>query len=230
MGVMMSKIFAKANLDWLSSDFFKNLSIRQVGKSIAVLKVFLALAAESDFKTRVAKASYSSLEITTGLSRPLIAHAISKLKNEGLISIITNERGKTNVYLINDANKKGWAKIPYLSITNNLKKLSNRNPTTLGALKILLVILRHKNSNLDVTSISNDKLRDQTHLQNNKLTICRDILINHELIQLGRVLEENGMLIKNPNLYFVVGVNGSKQQKIIDAAEMRTIYMSIADK
>ena len=226
----MSKIFARANLDWLSSDFFKSLSIKEVGKSIAVLKVFLALALESDFDTRVTKVSYSSLEFTTGLSRPLIAYAISKLKNEGLISITTNERGKTNVYLINDTRTRGWAKIPYLSITHNLKKLSNRNPTTLGALKILLVILRHKNSKLDVTSISNDKLRDQTHLQNNKLTVCRDILINHELIQLGRVLEENGMLIKRPNLYYIVGVNGPKQQKIISADEMKTIYTSTMSK
>lgn len=226
----MSKIFARANLDWLSSDFFKSLSIKEVGKSIAVLKVFLALALESEFDTRVTKVSYSSLEFTTGLSRPLIAYAISKLKDENLISITTNERGKTNVYLINDAGTKGWAKIPYLSITNNLKKLSNRNPTTLGALKILLVILRHKNSKLDVTSISNDKLRDQTHLQNNKLTICRDILINHELIQLGRILEENGMLMKYPNLYYIVGINGSKQQKVINADEMRAMYPSIMSK
>lgn len=225
----MSKIFAKAGLEWLDGNFFKSLSIKEVGKSIAILKVYLVLVAESDFTTRVAKVSYSSLEHSTGLSRPLIAHAISKLRDEGLILITTSERGKANVYKINDSGQKGWAKIPYLSVINNLRKLSNRNPATLGALKILLVILRYKNNRLDVTSISNKTLRDKTHIQNNKLTIFRDILINNEFIQFGRVLEENGILMKRPNLYYIVGINGSKQQKTVNAEEMKAIYTSVAN-
>lgn len=242
------KVFAKLNLWWTEAPFFKKvLNNRETGKGIAVLKTAIAIAIQSDFHSRESKISYSELENITGLSRPMVSKAIKVLVEESIIELILidgkeKKRGQANIYrlldqapknLLNDDNDefpfskkkvKGWTKIPYKPLLENLKNLPNKGVAGLGALKNYLIILKYRSNHLDFTQVTHDKFIEKCGIQANTVKRSNDILFNHNLISIAKKIQD-GHVVASPNMYFIkglgVGRQGLEQKEIFEDAELQ---------
>lgn len=223
------KIFSKISLWWMDTDIFrKELSYSATGKSIAILKTIIALALVSDFDTREAKISYSDLEDITGLSRPMVNNALKWLIEKEWLKLNDNSHGRTNVYeLIEIDGDLGWTKLPYQPLIKNLKIISNRGPKSLTALKNYLMILRYRPNKEDVMQINHTTLIEKGNLRPNLVKSGNDLLLNADLIGLGRCVTRSGQFNTSPNMYHVKGLyfgrKGVEQQSHVEEGALLNI-------
>lgn len=216
------KIFSKISLWWMDTDIFrKELSYSATGKSIAILKTIIAIALVSDFDTRESEVSYSDLEEITGLSRPMVNISLKWLIEKKWLKLNSNSRGRTNVYeLIELDDDLSWTKLPYQPLIKNLKIISNRGPKSLTALKNYLMILRYRPNKEDVMRINHTTLIEKGNLRPNLVKSGNDLLLNADLIGLGRCMTRTGQFNTSPNLYYVKGLyfgkKGVEQQSHVE--------------
>jgi len=244
------KLFAKLNLWWTDVPFFKKvLNNRETGKGIAVLKTAIAIAMQSDFHSRESKISYSELENITGLSRPMVSKAIKILIEENIIELMLidgkeKKRGQANVYRLLDKapedgeeeddeedvftfskkKAKGWTKIPYKPLLDNLKNLPNKGVAGLGALKNYLILLKYRSNHLDFTQVTHEKFIEKCGIQSNTVKRSNDILFNHNLISIAKKIQDDHV-VASPNMYFIkglgVGRQGLEQKQIFEDSELQ---------
>ncbi len=209
--------WVRADLWWLEEEeCFKNLRQRNTGLNIAIFKTYIAIALQSNFSSRMSKLSYSNIEDLTGLSRPMISRAIKELDNKNIINKKNVGKGRINKYELIDFDE-GWAKLPYWTLKKELKNLSNRSISTLYALKNLLVILKYRDNNKGYTQIKHETLVEKTGTPTNKIKSANDILINHGIISLCRISNNEGKIYTRPNTYGIKGLTDSKVMKEIEA-------------
>jgi hypothetical protein len=156
----------------------------QAGRSIAAVKVLLALSLLADFRTRQVKCSLSGLEALTGLSRPMVITGTAAL--EGMEILKVDRSGHVNEYeLVVTDEDKNWGKLPYELLRKHLPEIVNRGAITLAALKIYLLLVSWRpNQSLSI-AISHDKIREETGIQTRHVRPALDVLINHTLIRLS---------------------------------------------
>lgn len=173
------------------------------GASIAALKCLLAITLMSEFSTQQAQVSYSGLMDLTGLSRPMIPGAISKLESEGMIEVYRN--GYINVYqLLAATNDRYWAKVPYDKVRRALSEIPNKGEAPLAALKIYIQLLANRWNDTREVEISYDKLRDYIGVQKLRIRPGLDILFSHTLLHVKQV-EGEGAFKQAHNVYTVLG-------------------------
>lgn len=173
------------------------------GASIAALKCLLAITLMSEFSTQQAQVSYRGLMDLTGLSRPMIPRAISKLESEGMIEVYRN--GYINVYqLLAATHDRYWAKVPYDKVRRVLSEIPNKGEAPLAALKIYIQLLANRWNDTREVEISYDKLRDYIGVQKFRIRPGLDILFSHTLLHVKQV-EGEGASKQAHNVYTVLG-------------------------
>lgn len=176
------------------------------GKSIAALKVLLAISLLASFKSGRTKSRLLDLEQLTGLSRPMVLAGVKCLERNNILNV--NRGGSTNEYiLISQPYDKNWGKIPYDRLDKELSLILNRGVATLAALKIymLLVSLR-PNKSLNI-SISHEHIRERTNIQTKHVKPALDILINHSLISIDlKDGGKDGEYQGRHNVYTIKGI------------------------
>lgn len=156
----------------------------QAGKSIAAIKVMLALSLLANFHSKKTKNSLSDLETLTGLSRPMVISGIADLEDKGLLKV--DRSGHVNEYeLVVPGNDRNWGKLPYDTLRRHLPEIANRGAITLAALKIYLLLASWRpNQSLSI-AIGHEKIREETGIQTRHVRPALDILLNHTLIRLS---------------------------------------------
>lgn len=169
------------------------------GASIAALKCLLAIVLMSEFSTQRAKVSYSDLMALTGLSRPMISRAISKLEREGIVEVC--REGYINVYkLLVGQNDSYWAKVPHDRVNKALSEIPNRGEAPLAALKIYIMLLASRWNKTREVLISYDNLRDLIGVQKFRIRSGLDILFSHLLLHVKQAEGEH-----THNIYTILG-------------------------
>src|SRR6185437_5296849 len=72
---------------WAAEELTAFVAGSNAGTHMAAIRIYLALALESDFNTRVASVSWTTLQAVTGLSRPMITRGIEAAEAAGLIEV-----------------------------------------------------------------------------------------------------------------------------------------------
>lgn len=153
------------------------------GKSIAALKVMIALTLLANFKTGRTKTSMVDLEKLTGLSRPMVIAGIADLEAKRLLKV--DRTGKPNEYeLLRPETDTKWGKIPYDLLRAHLPEIVNRGAHTLAALKIYLLFVTLRPNDKPAIALSHERIRDRTGIQARHVRAGLDILINHSLIHI----------------------------------------------
>lgn len=179
------------------------------GQSIAALKIMLALALKNGFSEDVESLSFSKISELTGLSRPMIRPSIDFLEFLALISV--NRSLRTHSYTLRTDPFSTWARLPQLLLQEKLPLLSNRNPSTLYALKIYLVLHTYRSNYSTHVMISHEKLREKTGIQTRQVRKGIDILINHGFIGLARTKNPDGSY--GINSYTILGLRLPKERQ-----------------
>lgn len=177
----------------------------QTGESISALKVLIGIAIlKHEFHSDEVELSYSKLESLCGLSNPSISKGIKKLEREGIINV--DREGNTNKYSFASCEDNKWAKMPFDLIYKNLKTLSNRKQSTLGALKIYITLLMLRDNKSREVRISYEKIRNWTGLQNIHIRPGLDILFSHSIIHIQKSEELDINNVRTPhNVYKIMG-------------------------
>lgn len=186
----------------------------QAGLNMAALRVYLALALKSDFKTKFASISWTDLEELTGLSRPTISRGIRRAAEFGLIKV--DDSGHRHGYtLLGSTPAEGgvipFARIPTVRLKAVLARLPARGRQALNCLKIYIALVTVRPRNTITVSMSHKKLVEWTGMQPREVRAAIDVLINHNLVHLGRT--EFMSTAGHPyNEYFLLGLSQSDEQ------------------
>ncbi|MCI2965442.1 hypothetical protein MO387_20540 [Shewanella sp. N2AIL] len=169
---------------WFRQERLKNFNGgKQIGESIASLKVLACIALHIDYKSLSAKISISDIEVITGLSRPMVMKGIYKLEKEEMV--VVDREWNTNLYTLTELHEdSNWAKMPSTTIKTNLKNIPNRGIAAFGALKIYLSLLALRDNSSQNVKISYEKIREWTGLQSCHIRSSLDVLYNHSFIHI----------------------------------------------
>lgn len=178
---------------------------QQAGKSIAALKVLMAVSMLANFHSRKARNSLSDLESLTGLSRPMVIAGIDELESNGLLQV--DRTGHINEYeLFSPETDRSWGKLPYETLRKHLPEISNRGAITLAALKTYLLLVAWRPNQSLVIAIGHEKIREETAIQTRHVRPALDVLINHVLIRLSVNEGAPGESYASHNVYRVLGL------------------------
>ena len=195
--------FARLPTWWVRLDKLQLFSAgRCTGASIAGLKCLLALSLTLEFHTLVSEASISKIEILTGLSRPMIIKGLKCLEEFKLIEITRGVYSNTYKVLELHGKDSGWAKVPYSSVSRDLKYLPNRGGVALMTLKVYVVILAVRLNTSNSTALSYDQIVSYTHGQRSEIRRALDILVMHRLIRCEKMDDMN-----SKNIYTIIGID-----------------------
>lgn len=134
---------------------------------ISSLKLYLALCCRADFITGNASVTYEELIRLTGLSRPTVAKALTRLEVEGLIQRKAQALRKgSSILICGWLESKSWAKIPKRWLydgSSGAKILMltefNFSRASLSALKVYVALLAYRDSNRGgIAMLSYDRL------------------------------------------------------------------------
>ncbi|MGH8506914.1 MAG: hypothetical protein ACRETM_13300 [Stenotrophobium sp.] len=176
---------------------------------MAALRVYLAIALNSDFDTKFAEISISDLEEVTGLSRPMVVRGI-KTAEEMQLLIVDRENHRHGYTMATSADSKGFAKLPKQKLKGVLNRLPARGYHALDALKLYITLLTVRPNKSAVVQIGHTRILEWTGLQPNRVRAAIDVLINHGLVHLD--LSEVEDKRHRHNQYEILGLNlaGSK--------------------
>lgn len=214
----MANTWAKLPTAWIRyDDKLRCFSVKNIGASIAALKIYLAIVLKANFKPNdvfdksgCASLSFTEFEDLTGMSRALVAQGLKKLKEHELI--VVEKEGRPNIYrLTSYDDERGWSKLPkrYLFGSENLGKIqkitefSMRHRAHLNALRIYLLLLA--NGNGKWTLLSYDKITEYTGMSREFIHPAISVLIDMQLINVSS--EETSLVkTKSPNKYHFRGL------------------------
>lgn len=215
----MKTIWAKMPTVWIRyDDKLRNFSIRDIGASIAALKIYLAIVLKANYKPDslfnkggCAAISFTEFEDLTGMSRAMVAEGLQKLKKEGLI--VVEKTGRPNIYRLAEFDdKRGWSKLPKkylfgserLGCIQKLTEFSMRHRAHLNALRVYLLLLAVGNGKWAL--LSYDKITEYTGMSRELIHPAISVLIDMQLIN---VSSEEASLekTKSPNKYHFRGLS-----------------------
>ncbi len=196
------KLPSKWILDEEDSSYLRTLKWSGSDKSYntASLMVLLAIASNishrKTFRNPVigqTELSYTDLMTITSLSRAIVAGALEKLINSGLIKKITEN--KTNQYIIcNFGEDQGWAKLParklYSSNLESITAFKNfklRSKVELNALKIYFLSVGLRNRQTNHAQMKYSTITKYTAVHQNDINPAVSLLVSSELIRVIRV-------------------------------------------
>lgn len=166
---------------WIGETLTEFTAGKDAGAHMAALRVYLAIALESDFDTRIATISWSALEKSTGLSRPMVKKGIVTAEKAGLIAV--DKSGHTHSYRqLAQTDEIAFTQVPFFDLKSALPKLPTRGFHALDALKVYLTLLTVRLRNSELAVISHKKIQIRSGIQPGRIRAAIDVLINHRLI------------------------------------------------
>lgn len=148
---------------WITHGMLHQFSAAEatMGREIAALKSYLAIAGFLDWKHRETVLSIFDLQGITGVSKPMVLRGLQLLEDRGLVVIQSRADRNTNVYELG-AMENHYRKVPQDVIGSNLKLIGNRGAVSLAALKLYVAMLYHRNEKTGDAAVSHRTLVDET--------------------------------------------------------------------
>ncbi len=180
---------------------------RDTGKSIAAIKVLLALSLRANFYTHEARVSISELENLTGLSRPMVVTGTDTLEAKAFIEV--DREAHVNLYrLLVPSGDKKFGKLPARLLISNLKDITNRGAAHLAALKVYLLLIANRPNSSNAISYSHERIREETGIQTRHVRQAIDVLINHSLLHVNlSTAAADGTTPTRHNVYTLQGIS-----------------------
>lgn len=197
----MSLRFAKCPTWWVrvnNQNFFPGG--RSAGVSIAGLKCLFALSLTLEFHSLESDKSITDIESLTGLSRPMVIKGLRHLEAMKLI-VITRGIHAHSYRVIEPTNDRGWAKVPYRQVSNELRLLLNRGAVSLLVLKTYLFLLARRPNESGTVSLPYETILAQTQGQRSDVRRALDILVIHKLIKCEKEID-----LRAQNVYTIIGI------------------------
>lgn len=192
---------------WAAEELTAFVAGSNAGAHMAAIRIYLALALESDFTTRVAAVSWTALQSITGLSRPMITRGIETAEEAGVIEV-DRSSGTHSYRLLRRGDEIAFTKIPAAQLRSALPHLPTRGFHALDALKVYVALLTVRARDSDKASIGHKKLATRSGVQPRRVRAAIDVLINHRLIH---VMREESTEVGHPyNEYLLLGFRGSE--------------------
>ena len=119
-----------------------------------------------------------------------------------LIEIMRGAHSHSYKVIESNGDDKGWAKVPYVPASRELKVLPNRGAVSLLTLKIYAVLLSIRPNKSAFVSISYDNILGYTNGQRSDVRRALDILVMHRLISCSKASDMNA-----PNIYTIIGID-----------------------
>lgn len=181
------------------------------GKSIAALKVYLALAICADDVLADVQPTVRGLEDLTGLSRPMVGEGVRALEALGVLQVDrTGYRSKYN--LLQAPDQVHFMKLPRKLLRARLQELPNGSASGLAALKIYMVLLTIRGRYSHLAPISHRRLQAYTAIRPSDISRGASLLIEHGLLRhANRAMFWNGAGYP-VNSYYLVGTFGEGDQ------------------
>ncbi len=155
----------------------KRFTSQDAGVSIAAIILYIALTHEANDKSKRDNHLYGYVDLTydelasiTLLSRAMISRGLRKLKDIGLIEIY-NE-GRKNIYnLKNNSIDVRFGKLPklYFIKNNAFGMFNHRGYNELSALKLYLLFIAFRSTNLNAALIAYPKISEYTGIPEYKI-------------------------------------------------------------
>lgn len=192
---------------WAAEELTAFVAGSNAGTHMAAIRIYLALALESDFNTRVAAVSWTTLQTVTGLSRPMITRGIEAAEDAGLIEV-DRSSGAHSYRLLGRGDEIAFTKIPAAQLRNALPHLPTRGFHALDALKVYVALLTVRARDSEKAFIGHKKLATRSGVQPRRVRAAIDVLINHRLIHVRR--EESTEVGHPYNEYQLLGFRGAE--------------------
>ncbi|QSX78113.1 hypothetical protein [Agrilutibacter solisilvae] len=181
------------------------------GRSIAALKVYLAIALSADELFAKVQVSLTQLEVLTGLSRPMVIAGIRALEELGALGV--DRHGYRSTYrLIESEDRKQFSKLPRDIVRARLKNVPNGSAEALAALKVYLTLLTVRQRNSHLAPVSHRRIQAYTGIRPATIAKGTSILIEHGLVRHSNRPSFTGPDGHPVNNYYVIGVLGEHDQ------------------
>lgn len=202
---------------WAAEELTAFVAGSNAGTHMAAIRIYLALALESDFSTRVSAVSWTTLQAITGLSRPMITRGIAAAEEAGLI-VVDRASGTHSYRLLRRGDETTFTKVPAAQLRGALPHLPTRGFHALDALKVYVALLTVRARNLDKAFIGHKKLATRSGVQPRRVRAAIDVLINHRLVH---VMQSESTEAGHPyNEYQLLGFRGAEATAISSSPEV----------
>lgn len=163
---------------WVMSDGLRQFSARKrPGEHIAALKLYLVVAAYSDFKSWMSTLSLSDLENITKLSRPMLIGGSRILEQNCLIS--KGRLRQTATYTMKpEGAEPRWAKVPEDAIRRGMRSIPNRGRSALASLRIYTLFLAMRDNKTCEAKLSYKTIASYTGVRPADIRHSVSLLVN----------------------------------------------------
>lgn len=163
---------------------------------IATLMLYIVLVHHANDKQSLANGqlgdtqiSYDKLTELLGISRTKVSNGIRVLESLSLIKVSTNKR--PNIFtIVGLVDGSRWGKLPakglynkQLSIIKVFESFRLRSKVELNALKIYLVIVAFRDSQIGYTKLGYEKISQYAGVQRNDIKPALSFLITNDFLQ-----------------------------------------------
>ena len=218
----------KTPTNWIRyDDFLRQFSVRDLGGSIAALKIYMVISLNANYKPTPdlkiagsAQLSYTDFENLLQISRATVAKGIAKLKKIGLIDVDYSTRPAiySLPHYLDDS--QGWGKLPkrYLFGTERhgtvekIAAFSMRHRAHLNALRIYLLLISFSRGTPLSANLSYDKITEYTGMSREHIHPALSVLFDMQLVSVKRDEAWEGK--NQPNLYSIHGFVYAKRKTL----------------
>jgi hypothetical protein len=202
---MSRKTWVKLPTHWIEAHGLKDIRWSNgEGSSLAAgLMLLIVLAHHMDDATGRVRITYDALCEATGLSRTKVSHGLRALEAKQLIF---RPSGQNSTYdLAAYTPEKGWGKLPCHGLyrgnqVSAFQAFSLRSRTELDALKLYLLFVSRRSTELNATQIGYDKIEEWTGINRNRIKNGVSLLIFQHLVNVESEKSKNS-LFGNSHIY-----------------------------
>ncbi len=156
----------------------------------AALMTLAAIAHNADDQIGLARLTYDSLCVATGLSRSKLSNGLDVL--EKLKVLERTPDGRSTYKLAHYNPTSGWAKFPAKSMYKaaeilSFRDLSLRRVVELDALKLFFLLVARRDRNTNLAKIGYGKISDYTGIERSRIKSALSLLASLSLMHVERV-------------------------------------------
>lgn len=215
--------FGTMPTDWVDRGALLELSARPgvLGRSIAALKCFLAIAAHHRANEEGVVLSCLEIGEIAKLSKPSIIEGIEIVRSMDLLTVNAKASRNTNRYGFPDSTST-FRKIPQDRVFQYLKLLGNRHERYLDALKAYFTFLYLRDKDTNTATVSHSRLVHYTGIRPENVAAANSVLAACHFIQI-RTTDDWGESGHPNNQYTLLGdFSGRLPTRMTAAAKKKT--------
>jgi hypothetical protein len=208
---------------WIANGTLRQFSggVGVVGREIAALKCYLAIASFRDFRHAETVLSLYDLAQLIGASRPTVAEGIVLLEAHGLLAIQTRAERNTNVYVLGNTDA-GFRKVPQDLIAQQLREIGNRGAITLDALKLYIALLYRRDEADNRAKVTHRTLVSDTGVRPECIAAGNSILHSHRFVTVRKDESTYSMSNHPTNAYILHGDFAGMARMVPRPCEVRS--------